>query len=110
LTLVRKSDFAQKCRVSAPRVSQWLTEGKIDGAAVVGTGQRAMLDAGLAREQLRERLAVDERFGQNGLARARRARPGCPHAAPAVRVIPEGETDSTVEARLKAEKLRQSAT
>jgi hypothetical protein len=67
LALVRKSEFAKMRDVSNGRVSQWLTECKIDGAAVVGTGQRAMLDADVAREQLKWRLSTDERFGLNGL-------------------------------------------
>jgi hypothetical protein len=54
--------------VSNARVSQWLAEGKIDGEAIVGTGQRAMLDAALALAQLNLRLDTDQRYGVNGLS------------------------------------------
>jgi transcriptional regulator with XRE-family HTH domain len=66
-TLMRKSDFAKRCGVSKGRVSQWLKAGQIDGAAIVGTGRGAPLDAALALAQLKLRLSVDERFGLNGL-------------------------------------------
>ena len=62
--------------------------------------------------QLRERLSVDERFGLNGLDT--NLEPVDPVAEPAqsrqsaVRIIPEGENDGTVEARIKAEKLKQA--
>jgi hypothetical protein len=72
---VRKSVFAEMRGVSPGRLSQWLKEGKIDGAAIIGTGQRALLGSELALAQLRERLAVDERFGLNGpLDQSRRHR------------------------------------
>jgi hypothetical protein len=119
LSLVRKSEFAEMRGVSPGRVSQWIAAGQIDGAAIVGSGQRALINVELACAQLQERLAVDERFGLNGLstnldpktpapgeggnAQAAKALP-----APPVRVIPEGETEGTVEARLKAEKLKQA--
>ena len=56
------------CNVSKRRVTQWLREGKIDGAAIVGIGQRALIDVDLACAQLQERLATDKRFGLNGLS------------------------------------------
>ena len=67
MTLVRKSEFANLCNVSNARVSQWLSEGKVDGEAIVGTGQRAQINVEVAREQLKLRLATDERYGLNGL-------------------------------------------
>jgi hypothetical protein len=135
LPLVRKSAFAVMRNVSNARVSQWLAEGKIDGEAIVGTGQRAMLDADLALAQLNLRLDTDQRYGVNGLstnldepasremtgffsslseeqkeaAMAYRGEEG--HGDPRLlspRAIPAAEPDSTVEARLKAEKLKQA--
>jgi hypothetical protein len=49
-------------------VTQGLQEGKIDGAAIVGSGQRALINVDLACAQLQERLATDERYGLNGLS------------------------------------------
>jgi hypothetical protein len=65
--IISKSTFAKRCNVSPGRVSQWLSARQIDGAAIVGKGQRAKLDAALALRQLKLRLSVDERFGMNGL-------------------------------------------
>jgi hypothetical protein len=55
------------CNVSKGRVTLWLTEGKIDGAAIIGEGRSAKIDADLARAQLRERLSTNEHCGLNGL-------------------------------------------
>jgi hypothetical protein len=114
LALVRKSEFAKLCNVSNGRVSQWLTAGHIDGAAIVGTGQRAMLDADLALAQLNLRLDTDQRYGVNGLSTTLDApasdepvgAPPLPN--PPVLQVREGETFGTVEDRLKAEKLKQA--
>jgi hypothetical protein len=56
------------CNVSKGRVTQWITAGLIDGAAIVGEGQRALINVDLACAQLQERLATDERYGLNGLS------------------------------------------
>jgi hypothetical protein len=68
LAVVRKSEFAEMCNVSKGRVTQWITAGLIDGAAIVGEGQRALINVDLACAQLQERLATDERYGLNGLS------------------------------------------
>ena len=56
------------CNVSKGRVTQWITQRLIDGAAIVGDGKRALIDVDLACAQLQERLATDERYGLNGLS------------------------------------------
>ena len=96
--------------MSKGNVTHWLTAGHIDGAALVGEGRMAKIDVELAMAQLQERLSVDERFGLNGLntnleppAPAPEPKTGPQERAPQVRVIPEGETEGTVEAKLKAE-------
>ena len=38
------------------RVTQWITQRLIDGAAIVGSGRRALIDVDLACAQLQERL------------------------------------------------------
>jgi hypothetical protein len=68
LSLVRKSEFAEMRGVSPGRVSQWIAAGQIDGAAIVGSGQRGLINVDLACAQLQERLATDERYGLNGLS------------------------------------------
>jgi hypothetical protein len=111
LVLIRESDFAQKCNVNKSRVSQWITAGQISGDAIVGDGRGAQLDAAVALKQLRERLATDERFGLNGLSTNLDWLPDEIAATPAprtARATPEGEDPETVEAKIKAEKLKQS--
>jgi hypothetical protein len=95
------------------RVSQWITAGLISGAAIVGEGRGAKIDAAMALKQLKERLAVDERCGENGLSTnldwlpdeiAATPAPSRNRPAPEAR---EGE-DPETEAKIKAEKLKQS--
>lgn len=49
---VRKSDFARIRGVTAARVSQWISEGKLHGPALVGEGNRARINLEAANEQL----------------------------------------------------------
>jgi hypothetical protein len=65
--VVSKADFARLKNVSAARVSQWISGGKINGNALVGEGRNAQIDVAIADEQLRERLDIGQRVG-NGLA------------------------------------------
>ena len=66
---VSKSEAAAAIGVSPSRLSHWLSEGKIDGAAVVGSGRGALIDVDLARAQLDARLHLGQRLGANGKAR-----------------------------------------
>jgi hypothetical protein len=104
VTLVRKSEFANLCNVSNGRVSQWLTEGKIDGEAIVGTGQRAQINVEVAREQLKLRLATDERYGLNGLG-TKLDGPTVPNLP--VSQVREGETVGMTDEQMKEVKLKQ---
>lgn len=65
--VVTKSEFAEICGVSKGRVSQWISEGKIDDGALVGEGPRARINVGEARTQLDQRLDISQRLG-NGAA------------------------------------------
>jgi hypothetical protein len=67
MTTVSKSQFARLSNVGKSRVTSWLTEGKIDGAAIVGEGRFARIDVDLARVQLKARLSTNESHGLNGL-------------------------------------------
>ena len=44
--------------VTQARVTQWITAGLIDGAAIVGEGGTAMIDLDIGRAQLKERRAL----------------------------------------------------
>ena len=62
MSAIRKSEFAKRCNVSAPCVSQWISGGKIDGAALVGEGRSAMIDVDIAHAQLNEQLDPNSAF------------------------------------------------
>ena len=59
MTLMRKSAFAAQCGVHKSRLSHWLADKKLDGAAIVGVGRTALIDAPIALDQLRLRLDID---------------------------------------------------
>lgn len=65
--IVSKGEFARRRNVSAARVSQWISEGKIHGPAIVGEGRSAQLDEEIACQQLEQRLDIDQRHSGNGL-------------------------------------------
>jgi hypothetical protein len=65
---VSKSEFAAMIGVSRGRVSQWLRERKIDGAALIGEGRATRINVDLARRQLDARLDLGQRIGANGKA------------------------------------------
>jgi transcriptional regulator with XRE-family HTH domain len=92
-----KSEFAKRCNVDKSRVSQWLKAKQIDGAAVVGTGRSAKLDAALAPAQLALRLATDERFGLNGLNTNLDWNPD---------EVADDEDEAEIEAELEADRKR----
>jgi hypothetical protein len=54
--VVSKSTFAALASVSPARVSQWISEGKLSGDALVGDGRRAGIRVTVALEQLKRRL------------------------------------------------------
>lgn len=64
--IVSKGDFAKLCNVSPGRVTQWITEGKISGEAIVGEGRSAKINAALAQKQIGLRRDVGQSLG-NGL-------------------------------------------
>ena len=95
MTLERKSEFAQRCNVSASRVSQWIAEGKIPADALHGEGRMARIRVERAMAALKTRLDLGQRFG-NGLA-TRLDAAGAPAALQA----------NDLDERIKAEKLRE---
>lgn len=60
--IVTKAEFSRLVGVSRGRVSQWLTAGKIDGAALVRVGRSERIDVKEARRQLGRRLDIDQRL------------------------------------------------
>ncbi|ODN70207.1 hypothetical protein [Methylobrevis pamukkalensis] len=107
--VVTKGDFARLLNVSAGRVSQYISEGKIFGPAIVGEGMRARIDVDVAREQLRSGLDTTQRFSLNGLSTRLDDAP-----APVVATISTGSSSSvssradSLEEQIKREKLAQA--
>lgn len=64
--VVTKGEFAQMSGVSAGRVSQWISEGKISDDALVGQGRMAKIRVSAAREQLKLTRDVGQSLG-NGI-------------------------------------------
>lgn len=64
---ISKGEFARRRNVTPARVSQWLSEGKISGAAIVGEGRGALIDEEIACQQLNQKLDIDQRHSGNGL-------------------------------------------
>lgn len=54
--VISKAEFARRRNVSPGRVSQWISEGKIAGPAIVGEGRSAQIRESIACEQLRRKL------------------------------------------------------
>jgi hypothetical protein len=124
-TLIKKSEFAAARGVSSARVSQWIATGLIGPEAIVGEGQRAKINEGIATAHLRDRLDPSQRFSINGLStrlgnakppsapgKKVSAKPTATRRAveaidedPGVRMVRE---EDTVESKLKANKLRQA--
>ncbi|MCS0501390.1 hypothetical protein [Ancylobacter mangrovi] len=103
--IISKGEFAALTKVSAGRVSQWIAEGKLSGAALVGEGRTARIHVPTAIEQLKLKLDIGQRFG-NGLG-TRLDVPSAapPSPAPAV-AVPPAPADP-IEERIKREKLRE---
>lgn len=92
--IVTKGEFSKLCNVTPGRVSQWISEGKISGEALVGTGRLAKIKVAVAQAQLKQKLDVSQSLG-NGVTTK------LDSAAPA---MPAGES---VEDKIKAQKLEQ---
>ena len=52
IALLSKSKYAALRNVSRARVTQWISEGKIEGDALVGEGSRAKIKVAVADMQL----------------------------------------------------------
>jgi plasmid maintenance system antidote protein VapI len=61
---VTKGQFATIVGVSPGRVSQWISEKKIHGDALIGEGRSAMINLDVAQDQLGRTLDFDQRQAQ----------------------------------------------
>ncbi|HLH95027.1 MAG TPA: hypothetical protein VKW08_07905 [Xanthobacteraceae bacterium] len=104
--IASKSEFARLCNVSPGRVTQWITEGKVYGEAIVGEGRTAQIRVAVARAQLRRHLDIGQRLG-NGLSTKLDGPPAQPTeaAAPALPLPPPQPRTDPVEEQIKAARL-----
>lgn len=81
--ILSKGEAARELNVSPGRVSQYITEGKIYGAAIVGEGRSARINVTVARQQLKSSLDLSQRLG-NGITT---------DLADRVPALPDGEAE-----------------
>ena len=62
-----KGQFAKLIGVSPGRVSQYIRENKLTGAALVGEGHGQQINVRVAAAQLNVRLDIDQRLSANGI-------------------------------------------
>lgn len=68
-----KAEFAELIRVSPSRISQYLSGGILDDAALVGSGRSARIRVNVAIEQIRARREPSQATGLNGMRTQLRA-------------------------------------
>lgn len=94
---ISKGEFARRRNVTPARVSQWLSEGKISGAAIVGEGRAALIDEALACQQLDQKLDIDQRHSGNGLKTTLTVAPAAP--------LPDPPPGNTVTEKIAEQRL-----
>jgi hypothetical protein len=110
-SVLSKSQYAVLKNVSAGRVSQWISEGKISADALVGEGRGAKIDVGRADADLRRNLDIGQRFG-NGLSTRLNtpavlplAQPAAPVTEPSSSPTPLQPGLDPIEEQIKRERL-----
>lgn len=100
--IVSKGKFAKLIRVSAGRVSQYISEGKISADCLVGEGRMARIDVAKAKAALNDTLDISQRLG-NGIDTQIDVptQPDLPSA-------PQQPASQRVEDKIKHEKLLQA--
>jgi hypothetical protein len=113
--VISKAEFARRRKVSPGRVSQWISEKKLQGEALVGEGREQRIRETVACQQLRRSLDVSQSLG-NGLstnlqpAASHRQAPGgqvLPFERPAdqaAALAPAPSAQEAIEDRIKRER------
>ena len=96
---VTKGQLAAIAGVSPGRVSQWISEGKIHGEALIGEGRAAQINLDIAQSQLGLTLDFDQRQAQS-LAKQQ-------PVAPNVTITPEQQRIHAVKAETAEIELRR---
>lgn len=117
--VISKAEFARRRGVSPGRVSQWISEKKIFGDAIVGEGRNAKIRESIACQQLRRALDPMQ-MTANGLGtRLDAQQPAAAvlpfersslaegPALPTIDPSPDDRPDNSIEAQLKRQRLEQ---
>ena len=67
--LVTRAEFARRVGVVRSRVTAWIAAGQITAPALVRVGRAERIDEAVARQQLGDRLHVDQRLAQSSKSR-----------------------------------------
>jgi hypothetical protein len=103
---VSKGEFAAMIGVSPGRVSQYLTEGKITAAALVGQGRNAKIHVERAKSELRLTLDIGQRLG-NGINTNIEAGQTAPAALAHAPLAYDSEQPRGTDHEIKLQKLEQ---
>lgn len=111
-SIVSKSQYALLKNVSPARVSQWISENKIEADALIGAGRGAKIDVRKADAYLRKNLDIGQRFG-NGLSTRLSEQPPAAEAPQESKAESEGVPPTIspvlpadpIEEQIKREKL-----
>jgi hypothetical protein len=104
--IVTKAEFAVICGVSAGRVSQWISEGKIPVTALVGFGRAARINVALAQQSIALKTDVGQRFGNGLTTNLRTGELIHSQAPPEVRYI-QPSADDSLDEQIKKAKLQE---
>ena len=96
-----KGAFAALIGVSAARISQMISEGKIGPEALVGEGRLARIRVEVAKRQINAKRDIGQAFGNGLMTRLGEAPPPEPTA-------PATPRPDSIEEQIKREKLRAS--
>ncbi|MBG1232983.1 hypothetical protein [Aestuariivirga litoralis] len=102
-----KSEFAALVGVSAGRVSQWISEGKITPAEMEGEGRSAKIKIAQAKERLKLKLDPAQRLG-NGLGTNLTAPPAQPGETQGRETNAPSAPVDEMDKQLKQQKLAQA--
>jgi hypothetical protein len=122
--IITKGEFAARLGVSAARVSQFVSEKKIHGPALVGSGRKARINVAVALAQLDKNLDISQRTGMNAKAKLDAGKPAASAVKPSPAAIaastpsgaisephPRGDDDDDypgpVEEQIKRQRLEQ---
>jgi len=111
--VISKGTFAKRRNVSPGRVSQWISEKKISGAAIVGEGRNAQIRESIAVAQLNRKLDIVQRTGNglmtrlDALAPAPATQPVSTPLAPPTEPAADAVRLDPIEEKIKRERLEQ---